>query len=123
MLISLVHAEMIQTNRFDKNSDLSTTYLGKTRMSSENTVKAEKKFPISGQGYTLGIMLDDDDCQILLDTGAGKSYMSKPFYLRCKSLHITKICLQYTKHTGRKWSICWFTICDTSNCRHTWSQV
>ena len=24
-----VHAEMIQTNRFDENSDLSTTYLGK----------------------------------------------------------------------------------------------
>ena len=47
-----VHAEMIQTNRFDENSDLSTTYLGKTRMTRKTTVKAEEKFPISAQGYT-----------------------------------------------------------------------
>ena len=26
-------------------------------------------------------------CQMLLDTGASKSFMSKPFYLHCKSLH------------------------------------
>ena len=72
-----VHAEMIQTNRFDENSDLSTTYLGKRRMTSEDIVKAEEKFPISGQSYTLGKLLDHNDFQILLDTGASKSYMSK----------------------------------------------
>ena len=27
------------------------------------------------------------ECQILLDTGASKSFMSKLHYLRCKSLH------------------------------------
>ena len=27
------------------------------------------------------------ECQILLDTGATKSYMSKSYYLRCKTLH------------------------------------
>ena len=27
------------------------------------------------------------DCQILLDTGASKSFMSKTHYLSCKSLH------------------------------------
>ena len=27
------------------------------------------------------------ECQILLDTGATKSYMSKLYYLRCKTLH------------------------------------
>ena len=26
-------------------------------------------------------------CQILLDTGASKSYLSKSYYLRCKALH------------------------------------
>ena len=49
-----VQMEMVQANRYDGNSDLSTTYLGKTRMTREITVKAEEKFPISGQGYTLG---------------------------------------------------------------------
>ena len=27
------------------------------------------------------------ECQILLDIGATKSYMSKSYYLRCKTLH------------------------------------
>ena len=56
-------------------------------MTRQITVKAEGKFPISGQGYTLGKLLDDTDYQILLDTGTSKSFMSKSFYLRSKSLH------------------------------------
>ena len=32
-------------------------------------------------------LLDDTECQILLDMGASKSYMSKSYNLRCKSLH------------------------------------
>ena len=82
-----VHADVVFTNRFDESSDLSMTYLGKTKRTRETKVKAEEKFPISGQGYTLGKLLDNTDCQILLDTGARKSYMSKSFYLRCKTLH------------------------------------
>ena len=57
-------------------------------MTRENTLKAEEKFPISRQGYILGKLLDDSNCQILLDTGASKSYMSKSFYLRCILLHM-----------------------------------
>ena len=32
-------------------------------------------------------MLDDTECYILVDTGASKSYMSKSYFLRYKSLH------------------------------------
>ena len=39
------------------------------------------------QGYTVGKLLDGTECQILLDTGASKSFMSKSHYLCCKSLH------------------------------------
>ena len=35
----------------------------------------------------VGKLLDGIECQILLDTGASKSYISKSHYLRCKSLH------------------------------------
>ena len=28
------------------------------------------------------------ECRILIDTGASKSYMSKSYYMRCKSLHV-----------------------------------
>ena len=31
--------------------------------------------------------MDSTECQILLDTGAGKSFMSKSYYMSCKSLH------------------------------------
>ena len=82
-----VHADVIYTNRFDESSDLSTTYLGTTTVTRETKIKAEEKFPISGQGYTLGKLLDGMECKILLDTGTSKSYMSKSFYLRCKTLH------------------------------------
>ena len=35
----------------------------------------------------VGKLLDGTGCQILLDTGASKSFMSKSHYLHCKSLH------------------------------------
>ena len=50
-------------------------------------LKAEESFPISEHGYTSGKLLDQTKCQLLLDTGASKSFMSKSFYMQCKSLH------------------------------------
>lgn len=44
-------------------------------------------FPILESGYTLGRLLDGTKCQPLLDMGASKSFMSKSFYMQCKSLH------------------------------------
>ena len=82
-----VHVGVIYSARFDENSDLSTTYLGRTRVTRETKVKVEEKSPISEQGFTMVKLLDDTDCQILLDTAAGKSYVSKSFYLKCKTLH------------------------------------
>ena len=70
-----VHLEIVSTNRFDETSYLSTTYLGQTKMTRETKIKVEEKIPISGQGYILGKLLDQNKCQILLDTGASKLYM------------------------------------------------
>ena len=50
-------------------------------------IKSKERFPISEQEYTVGNLLDGMECQILLNTGDGKSFMSKTHYLRCKSLH------------------------------------
>ena len=82
-----VYAKMVYTNKFNENSDLSTTYLGQTRMTRDTKIKAEERFPITGQGFASGKLLDDTECQILLDMGATKSYMSKSNYLQCKTLH------------------------------------
>ena len=67
-----IYAEMVYASKFDENSDLSMTYLEQTK---------------HGQGFASGKLLDGMECQILLDTGATKSYMSKSYYLRCKTLH------------------------------------
>ena len=47
----------------------------------------EQRFPISKSGYTVGKLMDGKECQLLLDTGASKSFMSKSYYLCCKALH------------------------------------
>ena len=52
-------------------------YLGQTEMMRDTKIKAEERFPITGQGFASGKLLDGMECQILLDTGATKSYMSK----------------------------------------------
>ena len=77
----------LNTTRFDENSDLSTTYLGKSDKTRNDKLKAEEPFPILEQGHLLGKLLHGTECQLLLDTGASKSFMSKPFYMQCKSLH------------------------------------
>ena len=82
-----IQSEILSTTRFDENSDLSTTYLGKPDRSKSNKIKAEESFPVSEQGYTMGKILDCTECQILLDTEASKSFMSKSYYMCCKSLH------------------------------------
>ena len=48
-------------------------------------------FLYSESGYTLGRLLDGTKCHLLLDTGASKSFMSKSFYMQCKSLHMMQI--------------------------------
>ena len=82
-----VYAKVVSTDRFDEDRDLSTTYLGQTSMARSAEIKAEENFPITVQGYTKGKLLDDAECVILVDTGASKSYMSKSYFMRCKSLH------------------------------------
>ena len=64
-----VYAEMVCTNKFNVNSDLSTTYLGQTKMTRDTKINAEERFPITGQGFASGKLLDGTECQILLDMG------------------------------------------------------
>ena len=45
-----IQSEILSTTRFDENSDLSTTYLGKVDRSKSNKITAEESFPISEQG-------------------------------------------------------------------------
>ena len=72
-----IHSEIVSSNRFDENSDISMTYLGQVDKESQDKLKTEESFPISEHGYTLGRLLDGTGYQLLLDTGVSKSFMSK----------------------------------------------
>ena len=76
-----IQSEVISTIRFDENSNLSTTYLGRIDITRASMIEAEEKFPISEQGYMMGKLLDGTECQIVLDRGVSKSFMSKSHYL------------------------------------------
>ena len=82
-----IYAEIVSSNRFDQNTDLSTTYLGQTDMTRDTEVKAEENFSITAQGYTKGKILDGTECSILVETGMSKSYMLKSYFMRCKIFH------------------------------------
>ena len=93
-----VYAEIISTDRFHEDKDLSTTYLGQENMARDTEVRAEQSFPIMARGYTRGELLDGTDCEILIETGASKSYMSKSYFMQCKSLHAMS---KFTSSTRR----------------------
>ena len=82
-----IQSEVVSTTRFDENSDLSTMYLGRSDRAKCDKLKAEESFSISEHRYILGKLLDGTECQLLLDTGASKSFMLKSYYMQCKSLH------------------------------------
>ena len=52
--MKMFFAEVVTTNRFDENVDLSTTYLGKIGMKQEDIMKAEESFPISRTRFCHG---------------------------------------------------------------------
>ena len=83
-----IQSEILSTTIFIENSDLSSTYLGRLHMTRTSKIKAEEMFLISEQRYMVGKLLDGTECQILLDTGASKSFMSKSHFIHYPSLHL-----------------------------------
>ena len=61
--------------------------MGKSDKTRNDKLRAEESFLISEHGYTSGRLLDGTECQLLLDMGVCKSFMSNSFYMQCKSLH------------------------------------
>ena len=116
-----IQAEIIHATRFDESSDVSTTYLGRTERANKNKLKAEKSFPISEQGYTLGKLLDGTECELLIDTGASKSFMSNHFTCAANHYIHYQICIKNRKNTSRKWPLCHHVIYYTGNCGCTWA--
>ena len=77
----------------DDSTDVATTYFGKKHSCPADQPKSEESLPILCNAHSIGQVVPKHKdspnipCDILFDTGASKSYMSKAFYLRHKSLH------------------------------------
>ena len=82
-----VYVVVSSTDKFDEDTDISTTYLEQVDMTRNTEVKAEENFTMTARGCTRGQLLDGTNCDVLIDTGASKSYMSKSYFLQCKLLH------------------------------------
>ena len=76
-----IKSEIVYTTRFNENLDLSMAYLGRSNKARNDKLKEEESFSISEHGYTSGKLLDRIECQLLLDMGKSKSFMSKSFYM------------------------------------------
>ena len=59
-----VYAEVINSDKFDEDTDISTTYLGKVDMTRDTEVKTEENFRMTARGYTRGHLLDGTDCDV-----------------------------------------------------------
>ena len=82
-----IESDVMHAAQYDEHSGIGTTYLGLPKMKRPDKLKAEHKRPIKEDCYTPGKLLDGTGCNILFNTGASKSCMSKTFYLNCSSLH------------------------------------
>ena len=71
----------------DDAVDVTTTYLGQESVEIIDTFQPEQTFPIHSNCHTWGQFAGGGMIDILLDTGASKSYMSKGFYMRHPHLH------------------------------------
>ena len=72
---------------YDAAVDVSTAYLGQESVKITDTFHAEQTFPIRSNCLTRGQFAGGGMIDILLDTGASKSYVSKGFYMRHPHLH------------------------------------
>ena len=72
---------------YDDAVDVTTTYLGREAVNITDTFQPEQDFPIYSNCHTRGQFTGGGMIDILLDTGASKSYMSKGFYMRHPHLH------------------------------------
>ena len=80
-------AELNINRSYDDLLDVSTMYLGPDLVQSHDVFSAEPSFSIILDCHTNGELLGGGKLDILLDTGASKSYMSKAFYMQHPHLH------------------------------------
>ena len=82
-----ITSELNVNMEYDDAVDVTTTYLGHESIKITDTFRPEQAFPIYSNCHTWGQFVGGGMLDMLLDTGASKSYMSRGFYMRHPHLH------------------------------------
>ena len=78
---------MHDTKSFHGNRDVSITYLGPGQQNRTDEFQPELSIPMNVNSHTQGRILGGNRVDMLLDSGASKSYMSKTYYMKNTTLH------------------------------------
>ena len=76
-----ITSELNVNMEYDDSVDVTTTYLGHESIKITDTFHPEQAFPIYSNCHTWGQFVGGGMLDVLLDTRASKSYMSKAFYI------------------------------------------
>ena len=83
-----ISIKLKDSTTFQDNRDVSTTYLGKPNLLRQTSrFEHELIFKIDVNSHAKGRVIGGNSIDILLDTGASKSYMSKAYYMNNPCLH------------------------------------
>ena len=84
---SEVTASVHSSDQFNDEIDVTTTYLGPDKVCISDVFFPELHFPVYSNSHTHGYLHGVGMINILVDTGAHKSYMSKRFFDKSPGLH------------------------------------
>ena len=93
-----VSIKLHDSTSFQDNRDVSTTYLGKSTIRQFEKFEPEFTFKINVNSHTKGKVIGGNNIDILIDTGASKSYMSKAYYMNNPCLHSLPKFNSHIKH-------------------------
>ena len=82
-----ITSELNVNMEYNDTVDVTTTYLGKESVHITDVFKPEQAFPIYSNCHTWKQFVVGGMTDILLDTGASKSYILKGIYVRYPHLH------------------------------------
>ena len=100
-----IQSEVISTTRFDENSNLSTTYLGRIDTTRVSKIKVEEGFPMSEQGYTVGKLWMEQNVRHYWKQELANHLC--PSHIICIAnpyIHYQN-CITNTENSSRKWTI------------------
>ena len=114
-----IHSDVVSSNRFDENSDISTTYLGKIKnRGDQDKLQAEESFSYIRKWLHIGqtirwykmSTITGHRCEQIL-------YVKIILHAMQITSYLTKVCINHTKDTSWKWSVCLCAIYNTSYCK------